>query len=104
MRNLKELNLTNEEFQLIIDGLDELPNKGAAGEMMGDLMIGLLSKDDDELKTKMDEEREKRRRKVGKDKEILVNKVKILQGKLLQFKNYLEENNLLAYRDIVDIN
>ena len=106
MKNLRALNLTNEEFKLIIDGLDELPNKGAIGSMMGDLMIDMISDKEqgNPMISKMEHERDLRRRKEERKKQELSDKIKILQGKLLQFKNFLASNDLLAYKDTVDSN
>jgi hypothetical protein len=38
MTDIKNLELTEQDFQLLVDGLDALPEKGVAGEMMGELM------------------------------------------------------------------
>ena len=93
---IKLLNLTDEGFKLMVDGLDALPERGAAGEMMGELLIGILSKGDEEKERQMKLERDDRRRKAEKDKESIRENVKILQGKLLILKRYLQENNALA--------
>ena len=93
---IKLLNLTDEDFKLMVDGLDALPERGAAGEMMGELLIGMLSKGDEEKERQMKLERDDRRRKAEKDKESIRENVKILQGKLLILKRYLQENNALA--------
>jgi len=37
MSELKQLNLTEHDFDLLVEGLDALPERGLAGEMMGDL-------------------------------------------------------------------
>lgn len=96
MTNIKTINLTEKDFQLMVDGLDALPNRDAAGEMMGDLMFGLLSKGDDtsgmsDAKREIDNQKAKRKR----ERELLTEDVRILQGKLLMLKRYLIENNLM---------
>lgn len=93
MTTLKHLNLTERDFELIIDGLDNLPNKNATGEMMGDLLIGLFAKDDPIALKKMNEENEKRRSKAKKEVEMMKEDIKILQGKLLMLKRYLIEQD-----------
>ena len=93
---IKLLNLTDADFKLMVDGLDALPERGAAGEMMGELLIGMLSKGDEEKERQMKLERDDRRRKAEKDKESIRENVKILRGKLLILKRYLQENNALA--------
>lgn len=102
LEQIRLLNLTDEDFKLLVDGLDALPERGLAGEMMGDLIIGMMSKGDKEAQDKVLEEREKRLRKMKGEKELMKENVKILQGKLLMLKRYLQENKLLkeAYEAI----
>lgn len=96
LEQIKLLSLTSEDFKLLVDGLDALPEKGTAGEMMGDLFLGLLSKGDEETMAKHKAQREADKRKREKEKEVMSENVKILQGKLLMLKRYLDENKLLA--------
>ena len=96
LEQIKMLNLTDEDFKLLVDGLDCLPEKGMAGEMLGDLLIGMIVKDDDEAKKKALYERDEKRRQSEKNKELMRENIKILQGKLLMLKRYMEENKLLT--------
>lgn len=91
---LKFLNLTEDDFRLLVDGLDALPEKGAAGEIMGDLFSAMLSKDE-EQRERLQAERDKQKAKREKDKAQMKEDVKILQGKLLMLKRYFQENNIL---------
>jgi hypothetical protein len=95
MSELKHLNLTEKDFDLLVEGLDSLPEKGIAGELMGDLLHAMLSKDDSEGKSKFQIEREKKQ----KDKELkqreMKEDIKILQGKLLMLKRYLIHHGAL---------
>lgn len=104
MNSLKQLNLTERDFDLMVQGLDALPEKGMAGELMGDLLIGMLSKEDDsEAKLKLKSEREQSRLKKAKEKEALTEDVKILQGKLLMLKRYLmQEGAIHDTYEIID--
>ena len=97
LEQIKLLNLTEDDFKLLVDGLDALPQKGLAGEMMGDLLLGMISDNKSpEAVEKMKSEREARKRKEEKAKEKQGDDIKILQGKLLMLKRYLQENKLLA--------
>jgi hypothetical protein len=98
---LKHLNLTERDFELIIDGLEELPNKNAIGEMMGDLLLGVVSKDDPEAHAKIKLEREARIRNQRKEQSMMKEDIKILQGKLLMLKRYLIEQD--AFNQANDI-
>jgi hypothetical protein len=95
LEQIKMLNLTEEDFKLLVDGLDALPEKGFAGEMMGDLLIGLISKGGEEEKERLMKERQAKREKLDKGKEIMKENIKILQGKLLMLKRYFQENDIL---------
>ena len=101
MSTLKHLNLTERDFELIIDGLDQLPNKNAVGEMMGDLMLGLFAKDDPIAIQKMKDESQKRKDKQKREVDIMKEDIKILQGKLLMLKRYLIEQD--AFTKATDI-
>jgi len=92
---IQDLELTDSDFKMIIDGLDFLPEKGMTGEMMTTLFEGLLSDKSPENMEKLKKEREYRRKKEETTKEQLKEDIKILQGKLLMFKRYLIENNAL---------
>ncbi len=39
---IKDLELVESDFDLLLEGLDALPEKGAMGEVMGALFEGLL--------------------------------------------------------------
>src|SRR3990172_749187 len=92
---LKHLNLTENDFQLIIDGLDALPDKNQEGGMMGDLLLGILSKDDPEMESKMKADRHKRQKEAADKRREMAEEIKILQGKLLMLKRFLVENDAL---------
>lgn len=94
MELLKNLNLTENDFQLMVDGLDALPEKGIAGNMMVDILSHSLMKDPEE-REKFERERNKEKAKRDQEKAILIENVRILQGKLLTMKRIMIENNLL---------
>lgn len=101
MTSLKHLNLTERDFELIINGLEELPNKNQVGELLGDLMLGMVSKDDPEAHAKIKREREERMRNAKKERDMEKEDIKILQGKLLMLKRYLIEQD--AFNQATDI-
>ncbi len=93
---LKDLNLTDKDFKLLVNGLEALPDAGSSGELISGIMMRMMAKDGPPgflEKLKHDETREALKRK--HEKENLIEDVKILQGKLLMFKRYLVENNLM---------
>lgn len=98
MEQLKQLSLTENDFKLLIEGLDALPEKDAASLMMGDLLANILIKDDLK-KEEFERERMKKRVQAERNKDLMKDEVRILQGKLLLVKRYLIENNLLKEID-----
>lgn len=91
---LKDLDLSEADFILIVKALDYLPESGFAGEMITELMGALLVKDPNQRARLQAEIKHKSR---GKDaeKEILKEDCRILQGKLLMFKRYLMQTHAL---------
>lgn len=94
MEQIKQLNLTEKDFQLLVDGLDALPEKGAAGSMMVDLIGAAMLKDEDrpEFERKRKAESEKRER----ERKNMMDDIRILQGKLLILKRHLITENLMS--------
>jgi hypothetical protein len=95
IQDLQNLSLTENDFKLLVDGLDELPNKGATGEIFSALLSNMVLKDDPEAKAKFENDREVEKQKRLKEKDLMMEEVKILQGKLLLLKRFLIQNNLL---------
>jgi hypothetical protein len=103
MSDLKKLELTEKDFDLLVEGLDALPEKGAAGEMFGDLLFSVLSKDDPISNEKIKNERNLERAEKERKKIDMKDDIKILQGKLLMLKRYLiQENALQQTYDIIN--
>lgn len=94
MQNLKDLELTANDFKLLVDGLDALPYKGQSAEIMGDMMGAALIKDKVELERFM-AARDKKRMQADRERETKMEDIRILQGKLLMLKRYMESQDLL---------
>lgn len=98
--DIKNLELTERDFQLLVDGLDHLPSKDMAGEMFEGLMMGLLKKDGETHQmSEFEKKRLAEKAKKDRDKEALKEDIKILQGKLLMFKRYLIQQDALKQVD-----
>lgn len=101
---LKDLKFTKDEFDMLIRGLEELPNGDQAGELMGGLIETLLlEKMPDDLKRKrdIDQAREKKAKEIKKA--LLKENCCILQSKLIQLRRYMESNDMIIEaQDIID--
>lgn len=95
MKEIELLNLTEDDFRMLNEALENLPNKNTAGELMGELLISALMKDGEEGKEKLVKEREARMKKAQKEKELIVENIRILQGKVLMLQRHLRMNGLL---------
>lgn len=93
--DIKDLQLTEQDFQLLVDGLDSLPEKGLAGEMMGELFVGMMAKDNPEAQEKWKRDRAIEQRKKETAKQQLKDDVRILQGKLLMLKRWMQQQGAL---------
>lgn len=98
--DIKNLELTERDFQLLVEGLDVLPEKGISGEIMESLFVGLLKKEGDSPEL-ADYEKKRQAEKLKKEraKEALKEDIKILQGKLLMFKRFLIQQDALKQID-----
>ena len=98
MKTLEDIKLTEKDFELLVEGLEVLPNKDVAGEMMGELLLSALKPDKKEGEgySEFMVKREQEKLESKKKKELLIEDVRILQGKLLQLKRFLHANNLLS--------
>jgi hypothetical protein len=95
MKELELLNLSEQDFKLITDGLDALPQRDMAGDMMFGLLEAALTKDDPTARDKFKEDRIKDKANKERQKALMIEDIKILQGKLLMFQRYLRMNGLL---------
>lgn len=91
---LKDLELTEQDFNLILDGLTALPEKETAGNMLHDLMIHMFLSDKSVL-AKHELEAKERKQKEKAGKQALKEDIKILEGKLIMLKRYLQSQNAL---------
>lgn len=101
--DIKNLELTEQDFQLLIDGLDALPEKGLAGDIVGELLIGMVCKDDPAAMDKLKWERETKRRLAEIKRTQQIDEIRILQGKLLMLKRWLlQQGALKQANDILE--
>ena len=100
--DIKNLELTEGDFKMLVEGLDALPERGMSGELMGMMLEGMLRDKNPEAMEKIKREREAKKRAEEKAKEALKDDIRILQGKLLMFKRYLIEiDGLKQVNDII---
>lgn len=97
--NIQELQLTEQDFDLIIAGLNELPNKGFAGLMLGAMFKGIMTKDDPEAKAKYEIEQKAEQHRVECEKKALDEDISVLKGKLIMLKRFLVTNGALKTVD-----
>jgi len=101
--DIKHLELTEQDFALLLEGLESLPEKGTAGEMMGMLLEGMITDKSPEAQAKMKYERERRSKELQKKRDDQKEDIRILQGKLIMLKRWLQTQGALkAVDDIVN--
>ena len=91
--DIKDINLSEEDFKTIFDALECLPERGAAGSILGGLMGTLIP--EGKVREEYEKRAEQMERKRQREKEILTENVRLLQGKLIMLKRHMIENDLL---------
>lgn len=98
-----ELELTEADYKLLIDGLDALPNRSSSSEFLHDLIVDLLGKTHPEQAMRLKRERELENKKINDAREALIEEVRILQGKLFCMKRINLQNKAVnATNDILN--
>lgn len=95
LKEIEQLNLTEADFKLLNEGLDCLPNKDMGGELMMALLTSMVAKDDPEMKSKIESDRKSENLKRERAKQMVIEEVRILQGKILLLQRHLRMNGLL---------
>jgi hypothetical protein len=85
---------------MLVDGLDCLPHKDQASDIMESLFVGMMKREGDNPQmTDFEKKRAAEKLKKERDKEALKEDIKILQGKLLMFKRFLIQQDALKQVD-----
>ena len=85
-----EMKLTEKEFDVIIEALENLPNKNDAGSIISSLTASLLCRDD-ESKQKIEEKMEEMNQRRETEKKELKKQSSIITGKLYMMKEQIVE-------------
>jgi hypothetical protein len=92
---IENLDLTEEDFKLIIDGLDCLPSRSLPGSMMIEIIEAIIPTENEDIMEKRKREIDARRQKNDLERQLLIENIRILQGKLLTLKRFLREQGAL---------
>lgn len=96
--SLQDLGLSEEDFELLIQGLEHLPNKDLAGDLMTGILEGLfMDKNDPGAREKLIQKRELETRRAEALKNKMKEDIKVLQGKMILLKRFLQERDALAH-------
>ena len=101
---LKNLGLTANDFKLLVDGLDALPERFATGEFMSDLLVTMLEdkKEPGQPRSSViSDYHHDQKKKRQREKEFIKEECKILQGKLLMLKRFMQQQG--ALNETIDI-
>ena len=86
-----EMKLTEKEFDVIIEALENLPNKNDAGKVIGKLLAASLCWDNEEAKQKMEIEMANQELKEQAEKKELKKLSGVITGKLYMMKDNIVE-------------
>lgn len=88
---LKDINFTDKDFQIIIEALSEFSTSKITKHVISESILYSLKQGN---KDKLSSDQIKRIRQCEKETKILKEKTVIASAKIIQFKNFLKENNL----------
>jgi hypothetical protein len=92
--NIKDLDLTEEDFKMIIEGLESLPEKGIIQELTMDMLRATATKDQ-RMQDKIAAETRAKLNKRIRDMEAKKDDIDILKGKIVMLKRHLLEQGAL---------
>lgn len=93
--DLQEIQLTETDFNMLIDGLDALPEKGAAGLMLADLVGNMIAGNDPRMRATVEKEMGKHEAERAKKKAQLSEEIALLKSKVIMLKRFLITNGAL---------
>lgn len=85
------MKLTENEFETLIEALENLPSKGDAGRLLSRLVAHSFCRDNEEDKQKLDTEIAKQELKEEEKKKELKKQTGIIVGKLYMMKDDIVE-------------
>lgn len=86
------MKLTEKEFDMIIEALEQLPNKPQDGKLGIRLMAKLMFKDDEEAMQKAEDELTLREMKEEAERKETKKKCGLISGKLYMMKDQIVES------------
>lgn len=92
---LQDIQLTEADFDMLIEGLDVLPEKGSVGRLLAELTGAMLAKGDPRMQKAVDETLNKGNVKDASKKKQLNEDITLLKSKLIMLKRYLITNGAL---------
>lgn len=93
--NLQEIQLTETDFNMLIDGLNALPEKGSAGIMLGSLFGQVMAGNDPRAQAAVEKTVKKHEIAHETKKKELEEEITLLKSKLILLKRYLVTNGAL---------
>jgi len=98
---LEDLQLTEQEFTMLFEALENLPNKGDAGEIMGTMFESMFAKESGENAKDFFAKKRLERAQKEREKILLIENTRILQGKLLMIKRQMQSEGILKQADSI---
>lgn len=95
IKDILSVGLTAEDFDTLIEGLDAIPEKGIAGELMSSLLLGLLVPDNERLKKEHAQRVEAKAKDMAKKMEGRKEDFIVLKSKLILLKRLLSGNEAI---------
>lgn len=86
----RPMNLTETDFNILIEAMDEWTQKGLMGNLMGGLMGSLIAKDDLKAREAFAAEESKRKAQYNNERQYRQEVATLLKAKLIMLKRELQ--------------
>lgn len=93
--NLQDIQLTEQDFNMLIDSLDQLPNKHKMSSFTADILGTMMFKPGSHEEQQFKKERERIDRQHKKEIDDMKEEIAILKSKMIMLKRYLITNGAL---------
>lgn len=101
--SVKDLELTNEDFAMLMDALEHLPAKNMGNEILSAMMDATLASRSPQQKAEIERKRKTEAENMRKERNDVIEQVRLLQAKIIMMKRLLiQENALKEANDILN--
>lgn len=101
--SVKDLDLTTEDFTMLMDALEHLPFKNTGNDVVDAMMDGVLAAHSPEKKDEISRKRKVKLAQDQRERADVIEKIRLLQAKIIMIKRVMiQENALKEANEIIN--